>query len=544
MGTEEASTILIVDDDEDTLRLIARRLRGRGFSVGVATGGVEALDLLGRRRFDLILCDVVMPGLDGLELRRRVLADPALRDIPFVFLTVRSAPDDQVQALATGADGYIVKPVDPCVLVHRVEAVLRRYRAYRGEREAAERLRRDLCETRRRDADHERARWREVEIASRIQQMLLLGEVPGDVEGLDAAALTIPSAMIDGDFFEFIGHGRRCVDIIVGDVMGKGVPAALVAAAAKSEFLRALARVGRDAGAAGPPSPEQVVMAAHHRLTRRLMDLDSFVTLCYARVDLESGRVDLVDCGHTKTLVVRAATGTVETPSGGSVPLGVALWETYRQLSLTVEEGDELIFYSDGVTEARAPDGRMFGVERLTELVADHPDDDPAERVERIRAAAATFAESETFPDDLTCLAAKVRKVGPTPPRFESNLELTGREATRERFDRLIRSSCEGLDIDAAAASSFAAVAARTAGRIVREAYAGQADRRIRVELGAEENRIELDLLHWGGPFTPSAGDDESTEAAPPVAIRPMVDESGGLRVRLSARLPAPATSS
>ena len=87
------------------------------------------------------------------------------------------------------------------------------------------------------------ARRREVEIGARIQQTLLFGQLPTDLNGVEVAALTIPSQQIDGDFYDFFQHTRQCLDVIVGDVMGKGVPAALFGAAIKSHFLRALSQL-------------------------------------------------------------------------------------------------------------------------------------------------------------------------------------------------------------------------------------------------------------------------------------------------------------
>ncbi|MBN2124480.1 MAG: PAS domain S-box protein [Deltaproteobacteria bacterium] len=251
-----------------------------------------------------------------------------------------------------------------------------------------------------------RAREMEIEIGARIQKALLLGTPPGDLAGMRIAALTIPSRGIDGDFYDFFRHTDRCVDVIVGDVMGKGIPAALLGAGTKSRFLRALTHLVFSVDHL--PDPEEIVQSVHGEMVRELIDLESFVTLCYARFDLDRGMVDLVDCGHTKTVHFHASSGQVSTIGGDNVPLGIIEEEVYRQVSEKVGAGDALFFYSDGVTEAQDDRGEFFGEERLFDCVRSHARLDPESLVEGVRKAVGIFSGSETFSDDLTCVAVRI----------------------------------------------------------------------------------------------------------------------------------------
>ncbi len=117
--------------------------------------------------------------------------------------------------------------------------------------------------------------------------MLLLTQPPTDVAGLQVAALTIPSQRIDGDFYDFFKHENQCLDVIVADVMGKGIPAALLAAATKSNFLEALCHLmAMSQERRSLPEPKEIVTLAHADMVRQLIDLESFVTVSYARFDL------------------------------------------------------------------------------------------------------------------------------------------------------------------------------------------------------------------------------------------------------------------
>jgi DNA-binding response OmpR family regulator len=119
--------ILVVDDDRDVAQSIEIALRRRGFRVTLAYSGVEALKVLHRYRPDLVLLDVVMPGMGGLEVCRRLRADESLADLPVIFLTARGRERDRIDGLRVGADDYLGKPFSLEELVLRIKAVLRRF---------------------------------------------------------------------------------------------------------------------------------------------------------------------------------------------------------------------------------------------------------------------------------------------------------------------------------------------------------------------------------------------------------------------------------
>jgi DNA-binding response OmpR family regulator len=118
--------ILVVDDDRDVAQSIELALRRRGFRVIIAYSGVEALKTLRRYRPDLLILDVLMPGMSGMEVCRRLRADAGLSDLPIIFLTARGQESDRIEGLKAGADDYISKPFNLEELLLRVRAVLRR----------------------------------------------------------------------------------------------------------------------------------------------------------------------------------------------------------------------------------------------------------------------------------------------------------------------------------------------------------------------------------------------------------------------------------
>ena len=124
MPPETVYTILLVDDEPDVLELVTFRLKSKGYRVLTATNGQKALDVLQTDTPHLILCDVVMPVMDGPTLCRQLRAQGSR--IPFLFLTAKGLPQDVVDVLSAGADDYIVKPFEAAELLARIKAILRR----------------------------------------------------------------------------------------------------------------------------------------------------------------------------------------------------------------------------------------------------------------------------------------------------------------------------------------------------------------------------------------------------------------------------------
>ena len=253
------------------------------------------------------------------------------------------------------------------------------------------------------------ARQREAEIGARIQRTLLLGQPPTDIPRMSVAALTVPSQTIDGDFYDFFRHGDDCLDVVVGDVMGKGVPAALVGAAVKSRLLHALSQLlYASGGERSLPEPESIINRVHGEVTARFIGLQYFATLCYMRFDLARREVRFVDCGHMKTLCIHADSGDIEELEGDNLPLGCSKQEEYRQWAAPIRSGDLFCFYSDGLTEAQNSEGEPFDTDRLRQLLIANRREDLEQILVTIRQSVENFAQVSTFKDDLTCVLLRI----------------------------------------------------------------------------------------------------------------------------------------
>jgi sigma-B regulation protein RsbU (phosphoserine phosphatase) len=351
-----------------------------------------------------------------------------------------------------------------------------------------------------------RARDLEVEIGFKIQQTLLLDQPPKDFPGARVAALTIPSQRISGDFYDFFRHVDQCLDVIVGDVMGKGIPAALLGAAAKSTFLQALSEIISLSERGTLPKPEEIVTLAHAKIARQLIRLESFVTVSYARFDLERQKFELVDCGHMPVIHYRHRTGTCTALRGSHVPLGVSEAEIYEQITQSFEPEDVFVFYSDGITEAQNSSGEFYGISRLTECVRMNSRLDASQLITKIRTSVVFFSNSETFADDLTCVVVKIEERKLPLARMEIEIPSDLRELAHART--FVREFCESIPGGALPAESTEELdlaVNEALSNIMKHAHRDRGGQRILIGAEAFVDRVAFRLHHLGEPFDPGA---------------------------------------
>lgn len=345
----------------------------------------------------------------------------------------------------------------------------------------------------------------EAKIGSEIQQALLVDPLPIDLRGIRVAALSIPSEQIDGDFYYFYKHEDQRVDLIVADVMGKGIPAALLGAATKSHFLEALSHLLYASPAGILPQPKEIVTLAHAVMAQHLIDLESFVTLCYARIDPDRRTVEFVDAGHTGLIHCKAATGRCELFHGDNLPLGFRKGEIYNQQSFSFEADDLMVLYSDGVTEARNRANELFGEDRLTQCIESNSALEPEDLAKAIRKAVFAFAESESPTDDLTCVVIKL--VESERPQVRANLEIRSEFQELERAREFVRAFCReipGTKHDEEYVGKIELAVTEACSNVMKHAFHGRTDQRIQMEVEGYPDRISIRLYHLGDPFDPS----------------------------------------
>ena len=320
--------------------------------------------------------------------------------------------DAESEGLALGAADYITKPINVAIARHRIRNLLEREglrKEVTDQRDELQSLIGKLTES---TTQLEAARSRELDIGRNIQRILLQGDVPDGISGACLDFFCAPSQGVDGDFFDIHCLNADCFDVLVGDVMGKGVQAALIGAAIKANYHQALADLLLNTAVVGHlPTPADIINQLHQVLTSRLIALASFATLALYRFDIKMGTLTYVNAGHTPGLIKRADSTQAEVILGDNLPIGVLAQERYTELRLPIAPGDSLLLFSDGITDAQCLSGEEFGQPRLAEAFSTWPQTTACQSVARlghIREVLQRFTEGATARDDQTALVVEL----------------------------------------------------------------------------------------------------------------------------------------
>jgi sigma-B regulation protein RsbU (phosphoserine phosphatase) len=236
---------------------------------------------------------------------------------------------------------------------------------------------------------------RELQLAMEIQQRFQ-PTAPPQVAGYELQGISFPCYEIGGDYYDFIQKDDGRLVIALGDVSGKGTAAALLMSSLHAAI---------HAQTGSHDTLVETISAVNRYLADNIPS-NRFVTLFYAELDPESGAVSFLNAGHNPPLIVHSA-GTVEQLASGGLPLGIKADAEYREGRTTLQPGDVLVIYSDGVTEAASPSGEEFGPTRLYEVVSRNVEASAAGIRDRIESALTKFSQGTQAADDITLVIVK-----------------------------------------------------------------------------------------------------------------------------------------
>src|SRR4030042_1210744 len=236
----------------------------------------------------------------------------------------------------------------------------------------------------------------EMETARGIQQSFL-PESPPIIEGFELAALNLPARQVGGDFYDFIPVSEGKWGIIIADVSGKGVPAAL---------FMALSRTLVRANVADTPTASQAMQKAN-RLISQEAKMGMFVTLFYAVLDPKKRRLQYVNAGHNPPFVVKKSSGDVILLRASGIAMGVIDDVSLEEKEIELDSNDIVVFYTDGITEAINSAGEQFGEKRLIETINRNADLPVKDLVGRVKDEVFTFAQDQPQFDDFTLVILK-----------------------------------------------------------------------------------------------------------------------------------------
>jgi len=370
--------VLLVDDARSNLDILVEGLKS-DHKLSLALNGEMALEAASRTPPDLVLLDIVMPGLDGYEVCRRLRQKPETAEVPIMFLSSLEDVQDKTRGFEAGGNDYLTKPFEMLEVKARVRSLLKA-KAYN-------------------DAVKE-------QIASelRVAREIQMGMLPHDFTKLESAypvqfgAVLEPAREVGGDLYGVCAAGSERLVLFLGDVSGKGLPASMFMVRAIT-LARLLSREISE--------PERILARLNDELAA---DNPSgmFVTFLCGVFEPDSGRFALGNAGHCRPVFLPADGA----PRWAPMKLGTALaFEPgleFEHTELALKEGDSLLFYTDGVTEAFNPQEECYGAERLLSDVATLSRQSAPALVTGLLQKVRAFAGTAPQSDDIAILALRI----------------------------------------------------------------------------------------------------------------------------------------
>ncbi len=376
--------VLIADDQPDVLEALRLLLKGHGYMTEAVTSPAALFDAMTQKEFDLILMDLnyardTTSGREGLDLLARLKA--AENAPPIVVMTGWATVGLAVEAMQQGIGDFVEKP---WVNSRLLDILQKQVQIGRDRREARQQA---IAST--------RAQERESAEARSIQQGFLPKEIP-QLAGYEIVGAWQPARVVGGDYYDVLPFGRETLGVCIGDVAGKGLPAALLMSNLQAAFR----------GFASPAvSPEALCDKLNSLICRNIAS-DRFITFFYAQLDGVARQLRYTNAGHNAPIVTHKDGSHDRLREGGGI-LGVFPVQAFDMGVYDLAAGDRVLLFTDGVTEACNPEGEEFGDARLLQLLEENRELSAEDLQRKILSVVAEFCRGH-WHDDATLIAIAV----------------------------------------------------------------------------------------------------------------------------------------
>jgi len=385
--------ILIADDDPLMLRILNELIEDNGYEVVVAMSGETAINELRKNHYDLLVSDIIMEGIDGIELIKAVRQIDGYQNLPVILLSGKNDSATKVKAFDALADDYVTKPFDLDELAARIKTQLRL-------KHLQDEIGHKNILLSQRNAEHET----NLEVARRFQFNLLPLDTK-ECNGLRVSSFYQPIDKVGGDLFDIIPLKNGNVGVFISDVSGHGVPAAFL-----NVMLKMLLRyvVEEEDKNKEDTYPFKVLEKINKRILQYINDGD-YITALYSIIDLNNKMLYISSAGHPKAIIMRNKGKGVSFIESRGVCLGFSSETSYTTNAVRLYPGDRIIFYTDGLLEMRDDSGRILGSNGLIEVLRKCSDEiNPDSLVTRLVRELNKLRSDKEYEDDLTILCLKI----------------------------------------------------------------------------------------------------------------------------------------
>lgn len=381
-----AIKILSVDDELDLERLLTqyfrRKIKKGEYEFYFAHNGLEALQmLLSKPDIDVILSDINMPEMDGLTLLTKIneMRNPALKCI---MVSAYGDMENIRSAMNQGAFDFTTKPINLEDLERTIE-------------KAAEQI--AFIKTAQKEHTQLESIQNDLHIAREIQETILPKTFPPfpELKSFDIYAYMNAAQYVGGDFYDFFRIDQDRLGFIIADVSGKGVPAAIFMAISRT-VIRTIALSENSAA---------MCMQRSNTFLCQENANDMFVTVFYGILDIHTGSITYCNAGHNPPILIKKDNTVISVPLTNDFVLGELEDMAYHEKTLQLTPGDNLLLYTDGITEAMNIRKEQYGEKRLADYCRNLAGKSPKEIIEKITETVGEFVIGAVQSDDITLLS-------------------------------------------------------------------------------------------------------------------------------------------
>lgn len=492
MKTQENEQIILVVDDAPVNITLLTNILSPTYKVKAVVNGAKALEVARREpQPDLILLDIVMPGMSGYEVCEQLKDDSATSSIPIIFITAKTTTEDEQHGLQLGAVDYITKPISPAIVLARVQTQLA--------------LKKHIEELQRANALIEKQKDRmqqELNVGRDIQLAMVPTLFPTS-DDYSIHAVLEPCREVGGDFYDAFVVDDEHICFCVGDVSGKGVPAALFMAMAKTLIK---SRASSDLSTAS------IVTHVNDELSKNNEGC-LFVTLFVCVFNVRTGVLLTTNAGHSPPFIKHADNSITTLQARDGLVVAAMEGIAYKENRIQLKAGDTLLLFTDGITEADNTKKELFGDDRLKSLFEDFQIESMEELTRYIVETTHAFEGVNRQADDITVLA--FRYTGQNPDleqRFEVEIsnDLKAIVQVTEEFMEFARKN----ELPQKAATPICMALDDLLANIISYGYEDNTHHLINIKCSLVKDSVVTVITDDGLPFNPLTVKEPETDAS------------------------------